>query len=152
MSRFQFRMESVLNIREKFEEKKKQEYGDAVMKLQIEKEKKQRMINEESFLSQYARSKMRGCISSIEIISCNQYMSYLKRNITNQDKVVNTAEKFTEKKRGELLEAVKQKKTLESLKEKQWMEFQQELNKEEQKRIDEIVSFKSMSRFSDGGK
>ncbi|NLK98702.1 MAG: flagellar export protein FliJ, partial [Epulopiscium sp.] len=70
----------------------------------------------------------------------------LKRKTVEQDQVVRKAASFAEKKREELLDAVKQRKMLESLKEKRWTEYKEEENREEQKIIDEIVSFKSQSR------
>lgn len=152
MSRFKFRMDNILNLREKLEDKKKQEYGDAAKKLQIENQKKEKLINETMYFSQNLCEKMVERIFPEEVISYNQYINYLKIKTVEQEKMVIKAANHAEKKREELLEAVKQKKMLESLKEKQWTEFQEESNREEQKQIDEIVSFQSQNRLMDGGK
>ena len=78
MSRFQFRLESVLNIREKFEDKKKQEYSDALNKLQREVELKEKLVNESISLFSLLRTKMLDSISPREIIFYNNYANYLK--------------------------------------------------------------------------
>jgi len=139
-------MDNILSLRQKLEDKKKQEYGEANRKLQIEKQKKQKLIDETTFFSNHLCEKMKDQIVPSEIISYNQYLKVLRRKTVEQDKVVQKAVNNTEKKREELLEAVKQRKMLESLKEKRWIEYKEELNREEQKIIDEIVSFKSKSR------
>lgn len=152
MSHFQFRMDNILNIREKLEEKKKQEYGKALSRLEIENEKKQKLMDEKNFLLQTLNHKVEEKVSPNEVISYNQYIHYLKKKTIEQDKIVRNAAQYVQKKHEELLESVKQKKMLELLKEKQWIEFQEEANKQEQKIIDEIVSFKSQGRLEDGGK
>lgn len=146
MGRFQFRMENILSLRQKLEDKKKQEYGDANRKLQIENQKKQQLLDESAYVSKDLCDKMKEQIIPEEIISYNQYLKLLKRKTVEQDQVVRKAASFAEKKREELLDAVKQRKMLESLKEKRWTEYKEEENREEQKIIDEIVSFKSQSR------
>lgn len=149
MSRFQFRLESVLNIREKFEDKKKQEYSDALNKLQREVELKEKLVNESISLFSLLRTKMLDSISPREIIFYNNYANYLKVRIAEQEDNIMLAKKRAEEKRQELIEASKQKKMLEKLKEKEWINFLDEENKKEQKIIDEIVSFKSQNRLID---
>ncbi|NLK96954.1 MAG: hypothetical protein GX272_02595, partial [Epulopiscium sp.] len=117
MGRFQFRMENILSLRQKLEDKKKQEYGDANRKLQIENQKKQRLLDESAYVSKDLCDKMKEEIIPSQIISYNQYLKVLKRKTVEQDQVVRKAASFAEKKREELLDAVKQRKMLESLKE-----------------------------------
>ncbi|HHW67354.1 MAG TPA: flagellar export protein FliJ [Epulopiscium sp.] len=139
-------MDNILSLREKLEDKKKQEFGAATRKLQIENEKKQSLINESIYCSEDLRNRIKHQIIPEEIISYNQYLQLLKRKTVEQEKRVKKAALYADKKREELLEAVKQRKMLEALKEKRWNEYLEESNREEQKIIDEIVSFKSQSR------
>lgn len=149
MNRFQFRMENILSVREKLEEKRKQEYTDAFNKLQKEIELKQLLINKSNSIFSDLRKKMLESISLKEIIISNNYVDFLKSKIIEQEQNVLAASKYAEKKRQELIEASKQKKMLEKLKEKYWLEYLNDINKEEQKSIDEIISFQSQNRLMD---
>ncbi|WP_058485155.1 flagellar export protein FliJ [Defluviitalea phaphyphila] len=151
MKRFIFTMDNVLNIREKLEEKKKQEYGKALNKLQNEIEKKENLIKETNTFLQILSNKIEEKIHSNEVILCNQYINYLKEKIDDQEKIVQDAEQYAQKKQEELLEAVKKKKMLETLKEKRLIEFLQEMNRKEQIINDEIVNFKYQAHLKDGG-
>ncbi|NLK20759.1 MAG: flagellar export protein FliJ [Epulopiscium sp.] len=152
MGRFQFRLDNILNIREKLEDKKKQEYGEASTSFQNEKEIKHQLINKTDNIFCGMRDMLENKITPREVLYYNQYIGFLKERIIEQNKKVEDAARHMENKRCELLEVVKQRKMLESLKEKQKAAFLEEVNKSEQKIIDEIISFKSQNRLRDRGK
>jgi len=149
MGRFYFRMESILNVREKIEEQKKQEYSNALNELHREISIKEKLTEESNELIHLLRSKIHDSIALNEIIFYNNYGNFLKRKIIKQEENVKLAYEKAEKKRQELIEASRQKKMLEKLKEKHWFNFLDDENKKEQRSIDEVVSFQSQNRLID---
>lgn len=142
MAKFIFNMQSLLNIKEKLEDKSKTEYGKALNKLEEEKnillslENKKRE-NILSFKQSISLSVKPNYIDSI-----NKYISFIDKKIEEQQENIDKAKKFVEEKRLQLLEAIKQRKVLEALKEKEKENYFKEELKKEQKVIDEIVSYK----------
>lgn len=142
MAKFIFNMQSLLNIKEKLEDKSKTEYGKALNKLEEEKnillslENKKRE-NILSFKQSISLSVKPNYIDSI-----NKYISFIDKKIEEQQENIDKAKKFVEEKRLQLLEAIKQRKVLEALKEKEKENYFKEELKREQKVIDEIVSYK----------
>jgi len=74
---------------------------------------------------------------------CNkEAIEVLKELIQQQIGKVRRAERHAEIARKRLEEAIKERKTLEKLKEDAFTEYKKEYEKEEQKEIDELVSFR----------
>lgn len=142
MAKFIFNMQGLLNIKEKLEEQAKTEYGKALNKLEeeknillnIENEKQQNILN-------FKQSIDKG-VKPNYINSINQYLHILDKKIEQQAVNVDNAKQFAEEKRLALLEAMKQRKVFEALKEKAKENYFKEELKNEQKIIDEIVSYK----------
>lgn len=142
MAKFIFNMQGLLNIKEKLEEQTKTEYGKALNKLEEEKnillnlenEKQQNILN-------FKQSINKG-VKPNYINNINQYLHILDKKIEKQAIKVDNAKQFAEEKRVELLESMKQRKVFEALKEKAKENYFKEELKNEQKIIDEIVSYK----------
>lgn len=142
MAKFIFNMQGLLNIKEKLEEQTKTEYGKALSKLEQEKnillnlenEKQQNILN-------FKQSIDKG-VKPNYINSINQYIHILDTKIQHQIENINNEKKVVEEKRLALLEAMKQRKVFETLKEKAKENYFKEELKNEQKIIDEIVSYK----------
>lgn len=142
MAKFIFNMQGLLNIKEKLEEQAKTEYGKALNKLEEEKnillnlenEKQQNILN-------FKQSIDKG-VKPNYINSINQYLHILDKKIEQQAVNVDNAKQFAEEKRVALLESMKQRKVFEALKEKAKENYFKEELKNEQKIIDEIVSYK----------
>lgn len=143
MARFKFRLESVLNIKQKVEDLKKNEFGKAMAQLAMAKQKKVEMINERASCIEGFRQDIDRAIDPTSFAQYNLYIDRLKGLIIKQDMVIEKANLFAEKKRQELVEAMRDKKTLETLKENEYNEFIIEEKKEEQKMIDEVVSYRN---------
>jgi len=142
MAKFKFKLQGLLNIKQKIEDQKRQEYGLAVAGLELEKQKKQDLLDkrEESIVE--FRKRINEIVNSQSHSSYNNYIEFLKGEVLRQEKVILEAEKKVEKKRQELVEAMKERKTMEKLSERQYEEFLLEQKLAEQRIVDEIVSYR----------
>ena len=142
MAKFIFKMQSLLSIKEKLEDKSKTEYGKALNKLEEEKNILLSLENKKQENIAMLKQSIETGVRPNHIDNINKYISFIDKKIQEQQENINKAEEIVEEKRLELLEAMKQRKVLEALKEKEKENyFKEELNKE-QKIIDEIVSYK----------
>jgi flagellar FliJ protein len=142
MAKFIFKLQSFLGVKEKIEEQKKNEYGKALNILEEEKNKKQELLNRQVSTISHLKQKINEGIKPSEIKQYNNFISYIENEITRQEEVIIKAQKLVDRKREELVNAMKDKKILEILKENEYIEYIKEEKKAEQKFIDELVSFK----------
>lgn len=142
MAKFKFRLASYLNVKEKIEDQKKQEYGKALQKVEIEEAKKRSMQAELADCIQRFRDEISGGIAPQELVRYKQYINLLERRLVEQEAQIKRAKQFAESKRIELLAAVKQRKMVTKLKEKDYEAYLAEELQAEQKIVDEIVSYK----------
>ena len=138
MNRFRFRLESVLKVREAKEDAKKREFG---VKMGHFRREEGRMNELESQSEHHDKSRVEKGVGKLAVrglIHDFFYARHLEKKQDDQRALVKKARKDMEKKRGELVEASKEKKVLERLKEKKHEEWSKEALKEEQALIDEI--------------
>lgn len=142
MAKFIFNMQGLLNIKEKLEEQTKTEYGKALAKLEQEKSILLNLKNkkQENILS--FRESINKGVKPNYIDNINKYISFIDKKVEEQTQNINKAKEIVEEKRLDLLEAMKERKVLETLKEKEKENYFKEELKNEQKIIDEIVSYK----------
>lgn len=142
MAKFIFNMQGLLNIKEKLEEQSKTEYGKALSKLEQEKSILLNLKNkkQENILS--FRESINKGVKPNYIDNINKYISFIDKKIEEQMQNINKVKEIVEEKRLALLEAMKERKVLETLKEKEKENYFKEELKNEQKIIDEIVSYK----------
>lgn len=142
MAKFEFRLQSVLNLREKLENQKELEYGLALKKLERERELERSLRSSRSACVTALAGKIEARIDPEEIARYNEYINVLKDRIAVQIKVVKAAADYAENKRLELVEAMRERKTLERLRENQHEEYIEEEKRDEQKQVDQTVSYK----------
>ena len=142
MAKFIFNLQGLLNIKEKLEEQSKTEYGKALTRLEQEKSILLNLKNkkQENILS--FRESINKGVKPNYIDNINKYISFIDKKIEEQMENINKAKEIVEEKRLALLEAMKERKVLETLKEKEKENYFKEELKNEQKIIDEIVSYK----------
>lgn len=149
MAKFVFKLQSYLKVKEKIEEQRKLEYGKSIRKLEEEKAVKRRLESEEDERFSGLREDMEAGISAEGFIRQKQYLVHLEKGINKQEGAIKRAENFAESKRVELVAAMKEKKMVETLKEHEYEEFLAEENKQEQKSIDEVVSYRYQKRLTE---
>lgn len=142
MEKFNFRLEKVLEYREKLEDINKAEYGKAKKKLDDEI-----IIFEEILLhKENVNSNRDNILSNATINDLKNYSLYLlnvKEKLANQKEVVEKAQMKVEKARSLLIKSSIEKKTLENLKDRDFSNYLYQMKKEDEKIIDQIVSYKS---------
>ena len=142
---YNFKLERVLNYKEDMETVKKGILGNINNKLSLEEEKLMNYNdNKDQLLKKKNEIQKKTDIRSLKLY--NYHLEIISKNIKKQEELINDINIELDKAKEELLEAVKEKKTLEKLKEKDFSEFKNELGKKQEKIIDNIVSFKNMNQ------
>ncbi len=141
MAKFQYRMQSILNIKLKMEDQAKMQFAQAQAKLNEDEEKLQALKNRKS---QY-ESELKICLQAIldlpKIEELQNAIMRMEEFIVEQKREVDRAAKLVEKAREKLTEVMVERKSHEKLKENAFEEFIQELNSAEGKEIDELTSY-----------
>lgn len=141
MAKFVYRMENILNIKYKLEEQAKQEYMTVRVRLNEEEEKLNALQNRKlEYFAQY-RDLLKERLDVLQIETCKEAILLMDEYIATQEQVVARIEEELELAIAKMKEAIKERKIHEKLKEKQFEIFLQELNQEEMKEIDQLISY-----------
>lgn len=141
MAKFVYRMENILNIKYKLEEQAKQEYMTVRVRLNEEEEKLNALQNrKQEYFTQY-RDLLKERLDVLRIETCKEAILLMDEYIAAQEQVVARVEEELEQAIAKMKEAIKERKIHEKLKEKQFEIFLQELNQEEMKEIDQLISY-----------
>lgn len=145
MAKFIFKMESILSIKTKLEDQAKAEYGMEMMRLREEEHKLVLLENRRRGFEQQLLEAVNGRLVILSIKRLEDSVENLKYNIKLQVVVIRQQEDRVAKARAKLDNAMKERKIYEKLKEKAFEEFKAEINAQEQKEIDQLVSFRFRS-------
>ncbi len=141
MAKFIFRLQGVLNIKQKLEDQEKISYGLARAKLNEEEERLKALYVRKDELMAYKQHVM----EKLDIRELNLAENAINGNdlqIENQKKQVIRAERALDAAQQKLEAAMKERKTYEKLRENAYEQFLQDMNREEQLEINELVSFR----------
>lgn len=141
MARFIYRMQSILDIKEKMEEQAKMEFAAARMHLDEEEEKLQSLYGRKAAYEDAGRELRRDSLKVLEILENREAITRMEEFIDIQQQRVKLAEEKLEDARYKLQIARQESKTQEKLKEKAFDEFIQEENAREAKEVDELTSY-----------
>jgi len=130
----------------KMEDQKKQEYGLYMAEVEREKHKKQKLLDHKEEKTIEFRHRIDEVINPPGLLNYNNYIEFLKEEAKQQDKIILEAQKKAEKKRQELVESMKERKTLEKLSERQYEVFLIEQKLAEQRVADEMMSYRFDNR------
>jgi flagellar FliJ protein len=128
------------------EDKAEQDYGLAMVALDIERKELARLEDERSQQLMHFRNSIRDAVNPAELRTLNNYIELLKKRIAAQENRVKTAQDASEVRRAELTEAMKQRKMLETLHDNAKNSFMKETIKAEQRDVEELVSYKFVTR------
>ena len=142
MAKFVYRMQNILDIKNKLEVQARNSYAAARMKLSQEEEKHDRMFEQKKAYEENYRQQLSGNINILQINICKNAIELCKNQIKKQLVEVKEASLNLEAAQKRLGEVMKERKIQEKLREKAYEEFLQELNDQEKKEIDELVSFR----------
>lgn len=142
MARFRYRMQNLLNIKEKLEAQAKNEYAQANMELAEEQEKLRQMHHHKLLLEEESRELRRKETLSIRDIEDNKlYIELMEDRMRAQELVIQAAQRKVEQKRKVMTELMQERKTHEILKERAFEQFLMEEKAEESKQIDQLTSY-----------
>lgn len=145
MKKFVYKMQSVLNIKEKLEEQEKARYAAAAAKLNEEEQKLDALYVRRADCEAHLRELVGANLNVMTIRHGEDALETLKIFIERQKMAVQKAQDNVDAAMHRLREAMAERKTQEKLKEKAFQGYLAELNAEEQKEIDELVSFRHKS-------
>ncbi len=142
MAKFIFPMESILQIKCKLEDQAKVEYSNQMARLRQEEEKLERLRSRRDTLQDMLTGLVSDVLDILRIRQLEDGVENIKYNMKLQKVVILNQQKRVDQAREKLQEAMKERKTYEKLRENAFEEFKKEVNAEEQKEINELVSFR----------
>lgn len=141
MAKFSYRMQNILDLKEKMESQEKIAFGIANAKLLTEQEQLQKLFVRRAKYEKELKDISCGSLNIRSIMRCKEAINSMKSMIRDQMMTVKKAEKEVELARIRLDNVMKDRKTHENLKEKAFDQFKEDLAHEENKVVDEIVSY-----------
>ena len=136
MKKFQFRLQVVLDIKEKLLEQKLLELSKVQRGLQD-------AVNKQKTLEGYQAEINEALLNELDLVEVQRYKDFINKlivDISNQKVVVQNITKLLDIKRKEVNDVLKEKKVLEKLKENQKKKFYQEFEAYERSELDDIAS------------
>lgn len=141
MAKFIYKMQNILDIKNKLETQEKTAFSLEMQKLRTEEERLETIRGEIQAYQDLIREQKDKGINILEWKRCNEALRYKKDEEKSQIQRIKHQEKNVDIARGRLNKVMQERKTQEILKEKAFEEFVHELNEGEKKEVDELVSF-----------
>ena len=141
MAKFVYRMQNILNIKQKLETQAKMAYGLANQKYQEQQAILQEYMVRRVGYEQQWKEQMKGTLDLTEVEHARENVNAMKTIVRRQMLEVHKAQKELEDARNHLQTVMQERKVQEKLREKAFEEFKQELAEAETKEIDELVSY-----------
>lgn len=141
MTRFSFRLESILQIKIKLEEQAKMEFAAAKMRLNEEEDKLQALKDRKEAYEQELKRLYMGNLDVRRINSTSAAIEVTETQINTQAFAVKRAEKKVAVASEKLSTVMQERKSMEKLKENKLAEYMREYNEEESKQTDELISY-----------
>ncbi len=142
MAKFIYKMQSLLNIKEKLEEQEKTAYGLAKATLNEEERRLAEFVAKKNRYIEEKRVEMSSSIHVQELTLLEHAIKSMEYRVEEQVLVVKRAEREVMLAQARLENAMKERKIQEKLKEHALDEFKLELEAKEQQEINELVSFR----------
>lgn len=142
MKKYSFRLQTVLEMREKKLEDKRREMAIVIARLNEQNQQLQAIIEKQTSVKTSLESIYNGG-KELDITEVTNYKNYLGKAIVdakNQEIVIGKTKNLLRFKQLEVTEALKEVKILEKLKETQQKKFYEHYNYVEAKEIDDIAS------------
>ena len=141
MAKFKYRMQNILDIKQKLEESAKMEFGEANVRV-MEEEEKLSVIEERKRAYETEAGRLRSAKLQVADIKNNtKAISVLGDMKKVQVSEVDKAKNILDQKRVKLQIAMQERKTQEKLYENAFEEFMREENARESKEVDELTSY-----------
>ncbi|SDB10530.1 flagellar export protein FliJ [Eubacterium oxidoreducens] len=141
MAKFTYKLQNILDIKYKLENQAKSEFSMANATLLREEEKLKALTTRKKLYEMQGKNLVKDKIDIVAIKENKNAVSAMMYAIEQQKIQIKRAQDMVEQARRKLNDVMMERKTHEKLKEKEFEEFKQEINYEENKSIDESVSY-----------
>jgi flagellar FliJ protein len=150
MAKFNYRMQNILQLKEKMEEQERNNFAARRRALTEEEEKLQALIDKRNAVAEEGR-RLRQTVIDVRSIRENEDMQRFTEEQVKQQRIkVRVAEKSLDAARIKMQEAVQERKIHEKMREKAFERFIAEMNAAEVKEIDELTSYVYGNKEGDG--
>jgi len=137
--RFTFPFEALLNMKRNLEELSQLRLAEKMRRLREIEETIQGLNDEILANEKIYREKMVQGVAAPEYLVYKQYEEQCYKEIERREEEKEQAQKEIEEEQRTLIGLMKERKMFERLKEKQWQRFQYQMDRQDQKTIDEMV-------------
>lgn len=141
MAKFKYKLQNILNIKQKLEEQAKQEFSTARMHLDEEEAKLGALIERRQEYEEQAKQLREGSLNIRDLEENKSAILVMDDFVSAQRVRVDKAARQLEKARLRMTEAMQERKTQETLRENAFEDFLREENRAESKVIDELTSY-----------
>jgi len=142
MKKFNFRLQKVLNHKIRLFEIAQTQHAEAMQILRREETKLESLKETyKNCLFELAQKTTKN-FKVRDLGPYYRYMSFIKKEIAGQTKIVIEAYQEEEKRRHALMQAAKEKEVLSKLRERRYSEYKYTIQQEEQKFLDDITASK----------
>ncbi len=139
MKRFEYRLQTKLDLTVKQEEAARTELARCQREYRLQVARLNHLHQKQSSVYEKMRGSQRQVVELSQVILLKKYLQVIKGNILQQAEKVALAQVEVDRAHGELLGVMIERKTLQKLRERKWHEYVQEFNRQEQKAIDEVA-------------
>lgn len=150
MAKFIYRMENILNLQMKMENEAKIQLALANNRLREEEKKLEKIYMEISAYENEIRGLAEKKLDVLELKRLNDAIAVKKMEEKDQKKNIAMAQRNVDVAMKKLNEAMIDRKTQENLKEKAFDEFKREVEAEEAKEVDQIISYQYNGNSKEG--
>ncbi|MCR4567159.1 MAG: flagellar export protein FliJ [Pseudobutyrivibrio sp.] len=141
MAKFLYRMQNILELKQKIEEQEKANFGIATAKFNEEQSKLRELMLRQQEYEKHLKEISIGDINVSEIKTAKSAVASMKVALRDQMIEVSKAQKVMENARKRLNNVMMERKMHEKLREHAFEEFLDEMDHEESKIVDELVSY-----------
>lgn len=141
MAKFNYRMQSVLDIKSQLEEQARMEFALARNRLDEEEAKLATLKERREHYETQGRSLRSDRLHIQDIMDNRTAIERMKEYMLSQQARVTKAQNLLEQARAAMQTAMQERKTQEKLRERAFEDFVQEINTAEAKEVDELTSY-----------
>lgn len=141
MAKFKYRMQNILDIKQKLEEAAKMEFAEANVAVMREEEKLSALHTRRRAYEAEGKQLRKQRMHVPDIRNNIHALDVLRELIKEQEREVQKAKQVQEEKRLALQNAMQERKTQEKLYENAFAAFMQEENAKEGREVDELTSY-----------
>lgn len=141
MAKFKYRMQNILNIKQKLEDQAKMQYAAMRAKLTEEEQQLALLMSKKAAYFLEGKRIRENILNVRELKDNRNAIEKMNESIEQQQLQIRVAEKNLEIARVELQEVMTERKTHEKLREKAFDQFIQDINSQESKEIDQLTSY-----------